>query len=122
MTRAGFAYVLGKYVAAAAEHCPSLRDKRVSPHVLRHTCAFNTLRATRDIRKVALWLGHATTQTTDLHYLQADPTEKLEILAAMPSPMLRPGKFRPPDRLIASLRGTDYAEPKRQAKKSQPTK
>ncbi|HEY3194254.1 MAG TPA: tyrosine-type recombinase/integrase, partial [Candidatus Dormibacteraeota bacterium] len=85
---------------------PSLRAKRVSPHVLRHTCALNTLQATRDLRKVSLWLGHARTQTTD-----ADPTEKLEALAAMTAPALRPGKFRPPDRLIAALHvSTGYAE------------
>jgi site-specific recombinase XerD len=103
MTRSGFEHVLAKHVAAAAARCPSLRTKRVSPHVLRHTCALNTLRATRDLRKVSLWLGHASTQTTDL-YVQADPTEKLEALAAMTPPVLRPGKFRPPDRLIAALR------------------
>ena len=96
--------MLKKYVAAAAARCPSLGQKRVSPHVLRHTCALNTLQATRDLRKVALWLGHASTQTTDV-YLQADPTEKLEALAVMQAPALRPGKFRPPDRLIAALRG-----------------
>jgi integrase/recombinase XerD len=122
MTRAGFECVLGKHVTAAAEHCLSLRNKRVSPHVLRHTCAFNTLRATRDIRKVALWLGHATTQTADVHYLQADPTEKLEALAAMTPPMLRPGRFRPPDRLIASLRGSDYAETPKRSKRTTPRK
>ena len=103
MTRSGFECVLAKHVAVAAAQRPSLCDKRVSPHVLRHTCALNTLRATRDLRKVSLWLGHASTQTTDI-YLQADPTEKLEALAAMNSPALRPGKFRPPDRLIAALR------------------
>ena len=103
MTRSGFERVLAKHVAAAAARCPPLRTKRVSPHVLRHTCALNTLRATRDLRKVSLWLGHASTQTTDV-YLQADPTEKLEALAAMKPPVLRPGKFRPPDRLIAALR------------------
>ena len=103
MTRSGFERVLAKHVAAAVAHCPSLLQKRVSPHVRRHTCALITLQATRDLRKVALWLGHASTQTTDV-YLQADPTEKLEALAAMKSPSLRPGKFRPPDRLIASLR------------------
>lgn len=103
MTRSGFERVLDKHAAAAAKRCPSLLTKRVSPHVLRHTCALNLLRATRDIRKVAMWLGHAGIQTTDV-YLQADPTEKLEALAAMKSPMLRPGKFRPPDRLIAALR------------------
>jgi site-specific recombinase XerD len=103
LTRSGFERVLAKHVAAAAAGCPSLLSKRVSPHVLRHTCALTTLQATRDLRKVALWLGHASTQTTDI-YLQADPTEKLEALAAMAPPALRPGKFRPPDRLIAALR------------------
>ena len=102
MTRAGFECVLAKHVAAAATQCSSLINKRVSPHVLRHTCAFNTLQATRDIRKVSLWLGHASTQTTEI-YLQSDPTEKLEALAALKIPTLRPGKFRPPDRLIALL-------------------
>ena len=103
MTRSGFERVLAKHVAAASQRCASLRNKRVSPHVLRHTCALNTLQATRDLRKVSLWLGHASTQTTDL-YLQADPTEKLEALAAIKPPTLRPGRFRPPDRLIAALR------------------
>ena len=103
MTRSGFECVLAKHVAATAARCPALRAKRVSPHVLRHTCALTTLQATRDLRKVSLWLGHASTQTTDI-YLQADPTEKLEALAAMTPPALRPGKFRPPDRLIAALR------------------
>jgi site-specific recombinase XerD len=105
MTRAGFECVLAKHVAAAAARCPSLRDKRVSPHVLRHSCALNMLQATRDLRKVSLWLGHASTQTTDV-YLQSDPTEKLEALAAMTMPALRPGKFRPPDRLIAALQAS----------------
>lgn len=103
MTRSGFEHVLEGHVAAAARRCPSLRKKRVSPHVLRHSCAVNTLRATRDIRQVALWLGHASTQSTEV-YLEADPTEKFEALAAMKTPGLRPGKFRPPDRLIAELR------------------
>jgi site-specific recombinase XerD len=102
MTRSGFEHVLDGHVNVAAERCPSLRKKRVSPHVLRHSCALNVLRATRDIRRVALWLGHATVQSTEI-YLQADPTEKLEVLTAMKAPELRPGKFRAPDRLIAEL-------------------
>src|SRR5262249_22088037 len=82
ITRSGFQRVLARNVKVAAQRCPSLREKRVSPHVLRYSCALNTLQATRDLRKVSLWLGHASTQTTDV-YLQADPTEKLEALAAM---------------------------------------
>lgn len=103
LTRAGAEYILRKHTRSATATCPSLKDKRVSPHVLRHTCAINTLVATRDIRKVALWLGHASTQTTEI-YLQSDPAEKLEMLEAVVPPSLRKGKFRPPDKLIASLR------------------
>jgi site-specific recombinase XerD len=103
MTRSGFECVLARHVTAAAERRPSLRDRHISPHVLRHTCALNTLRATGDIRKVSLWLGHASTQSTEI-YLQADPTEKLAALAAMTPLAPRPGKFSPPDRLLAALR------------------
>src|SRR5271156_3702936 len=56
MTRAGFTYVLNKYVQAAAQRCASLREKQVSPHVLRHTCAMMIFQATGDLRKVSLWL------------------------------------------------------------------
>lgn len=104
MSRSGFEYVLAKHVTTATSDCPSLADKRVSPHVLRHTCALNTLRATGDIRKVALWLGHAQQKTTEI-YLQTDPTEKLSMMDAMSLPSLRRGTFRPPDALIAMLRG-----------------
>jgi hypothetical protein len=68
------------------------------------TCAFNMLRATGDIRKVALWLGHSTTQTAEMFYLQSDPSLRLEALSSMTPPKLRPGKFRPPDRLLELLR------------------
>jgi site-specific recombinase XerD len=103
MTRSGFSRVLDKHRRAAAGKRPSLENKRVSPHVLRHTCALNTLQATRDLRKVALWLGHESTQTTEM-YLQVDPTEKLSILHATHGPTLRPGKFRVPDRVLAILK------------------
>jgi hypothetical protein len=60
-------------------------------------------RSTRDIRKVALWLGHEQQETSEI-YVQADPAEKLEVLKAIVPPSLKPGKFRPPDKLIAALR------------------
>lgn len=103
MTRAGFEYVLEKHAAAGSHICPSLRGKRVSPHVLRHSCALNILQATGDIRKVALWLGHESIQTTE-DYLRADVTQRIGVLKGVTPPQLRPGKFRPPDKLIASLR------------------
>ena len=113
MTRSGFEYILAKHVATAARAAPSIAGKGVSPHVLRHTCAMHTLQATRDVRKVSLWLGHASLQSTEV-YLRADPTEKLEALAAMAPPMLKPGRFRAPDKLLAMLstvgRKPNYAE------------
>jgi len=102
MMRSGFEYVLRKHVGVAAVACPSLTGRSVSPHTLRHTCAMDTLRATGDLRKVSLWLGHANQSTTEI-YLQADPTEKIEAIESAVPLRLRPGRFRPPDRLIASL-------------------
>lgn len=105
MTRSGFEYILAKHLRAAKVKCPSLAKKRVSPHVLRHTCAMHTLRSTHDIRKVALWLGHASVQSTEV-YLRADPTEKLEALSSMLPPSVSKGRFRVPDELLAMLTET----------------
>lgn len=102
MTRAGFEYILEKHARTAAARCPTLTGRRLSPHLLRHSCAVLMLQATRDIRKVALWLGHADIRTTEV-YLRMDPTEKLEAVEAVLPPALRRGRFRAPDALIASL-------------------
>jgi site-specific recombinase XerD len=102
LTRAGLAYVLRRHAATAAARCASLLHKRVSPHVLRHTCALTILQATGDLRKVSLWLGHADMQTT-MAYLRADPSEKLAtVTAVVPMPGRRI-RLRAPDKLIASL-------------------
>jgi site-specific recombinase XerD len=103
MTRSGFEHILAKHVAAAAQKQPSITKKRVTPHVLRHTCAMHTLQATRDVRKVSLWLGHASLQSTEI-YLRADPTEKLEALAAIAPLSPQRGRFRAPDKLLAMLK------------------
>lgn len=102
LTRAGFAYVLHKHARVAAASCSSLTSKRISPHVIRHSCAMTVMQATRDLRKVSLWLGHAGMNTTQV-YVRADPTEKLEAIEAIIPPALRRGRFRAPDKLIASL-------------------
>jgi site-specific recombinase XerD len=102
MTRAGFEYILDKHVNTATASCSSLSERSVSPHQLRHSCALTILRATRDIRKVALWLGHADTRTTEI-YLRVDPSEKLEVVEAVLPLGLRRGQFKAPDALIASL-------------------
>jgi len=103
MTRSGFEYILAKHVATAADAVPSIARKRVSPHVLRHTCAMHVLQATHDVRKVSLWLGHATMKSTEI-YLRADPTEKLDALNAGAAPALRAGHFSAPDKLLAMLK------------------
>jgi integrase/recombinase XerD len=61
------------------------------------------LQATGDIRKVSLWLGHATLTTTEV-YTRGDPTEKLDAMEAIVPPHLRRGTFRPTDKLIALLK------------------
>jgi site-specific recombinase XerD len=111
MTRSGFEYILRKHVRTAVNHCPSLSRKRISPHVLRHTCALTVLQATNDLRKVSLWLGHATMQTTEM-YTRADSSVKLEALESIVAPKLRSGRFKATDELIASLRSGSFMRSK----------
>ena len=92
MSPDGFAYILKKHVATATRTLPSLNDKRVTPHVIRHSTAMMILHATGDIRKVSLWLGHANLKSTEV-YLRASPAEKLEILQANAPPSIRRGAF-----------------------------
>ena len=101
-TRSGIEYILHKHVQTASRKCPSLATKRVFPHLLRHTCALTVLQATKDLRKVSLWLGHAHMQTTEM-YTRADSSVKLETLESMMPPKLRSGRFKATDTLIASL-------------------
>jgi site-specific recombinase XerD len=103
LTRWGFQYILKKHAKTASRKCASLSSKKVSPHVLRHTCAMVVLQATGDTRKVALWLGHQRIQTTEI-YTRQDPTEKLEAINAIVPPKLRKGTFRQEDKLVAILR------------------
>jgi integrase/recombinase XerD len=103
-SRWGVAYVLRRHAEAAGRKCSGLNGKQVSPHVLRHTCGMIVLQATQDIRKVSLWLGHSSLTTTEV-YVRADPTEKLEAIEAVVPPSLRKGRFRPPDKLLALLKG-----------------
>jgi integrase/recombinase XerD len=102
MSRAGFEYILDKHVRVAANKTPSLKNRNITPHQLRHSCALVMLQATRDIRKVSLWLGHADLRTTEL-YLRVDPSEKHEAIEAVVPPSLQRGRFKAPDDLIASL-------------------
>jgi len=103
MTRSGFEYILDKHIETAARRCPSLSTKNVSPHSLRHSCALNILQSTKDIRKVSLWLGHASIQTTEI-YTRVDPSVKLETLESVIAPQLRTGRFKATDKLLAAIK------------------
>ena len=111
LTRSGVEYILRKHVRAARQHCDSLTTKRISPHVLRHSCALTLLQATKDLRKVSLWLGHAHMQTTEI-YTRADPSVKLEALESAMPPKLRSGRFKASDKLIESLKSVSVMQSK----------
>ena len=95
-------WLLAKHASTATDLCPSLRAKAVSPHVLRHTCAVNLLRAGVDIATIALWLGHSDIRATQI-YLHADLAIKERALARTTPPNIAPGRYRPSDPLLAFL-------------------
>jgi len=103
MTRRGFAKRLSLHAEVAALSVPSIADRKVTPHMLRHSCAVHTLEATGDVRKVSLWLGHSSLHTTEM-YLRMDAVEKLNTLSAWCPPTLRKGSFKGVhDQLLAML-------------------
>ena len=96
-------FLLAKYVKSAHERCPSLRQKRISPHVLRHTAAMELLQAGVDISVIALWLGHESIQTTQF-YLHAHIALKVAALAKLaPLSTHKATRFEPEDRLLVFL-------------------
>ena len=94
--------LVGRHRDTAAEPCPSLRRKRVTPHVLRHTAAMQLLRHGVDRSVIALWLGHESVETTQM-YLHADLRLKEEALEKVKPLDVKPGRFRPDDELLAFL-------------------
>lgn len=102
LSRDAVADLLAKHVANAAQHCPSLKLKNVTPHTLRHTAAMELLQAGIDTSVIALWLGHASTRSTQ-PYLHADLSIKEAALArTAPHPAAR-HRYKPPDTLLAFL-------------------
>jgi len=81
ITRDGVAYVLDKYVARAARDLPALRRQRVTPHVLRHSCAVALLQAGLDVAVIRDYLGHASVATTG-RYLATNVAMKRDALEA----------------------------------------
>lgn len=96
--------LLAKYERMARELCPSLKKKRVSPHVLRHTLAMTLLQAGIDRSVIALWLGHESVETTQI-YLDANLALKEKVLAKTTQGDQRTRLFKPGDKLLAFLKG-----------------
>jgi integrase/recombinase XerD len=88
----------------SAARCPSIKRKRVTPHVLRHTAAMQLLRHGIDRSDIALWLGHESVETTQI-YLHADLRHKEEALAKVTPLDMPQGRFQPEDELLAFLEG-----------------
>ena len=106
LTRDGVAYLLGKYVRLAAQHAPVLRKRRVTPHVMRHSCAVALLQAGVDVSVIRDYLGHASVATTS-RYITTNLQMKREVLEAfwkraglIPD---SPRKWRPSPKLLAFL-------------------
>jgi len=90
------------HAATAAINCPSLNAKHLHPHALRHSCAMSLLQAGVDTTVISLWLGHADVRSTD-PYIHADMTIKEKALALVTPPDVKPGRYKPPDKLLAFL-------------------
>jgi site-specific recombinase XerD len=102
LSRDAIALLLHNHAATASRACPTLKTKKVSPHTLRHTAAMNLLHAGVDSTVIALWLGHESVEATQI-YLHADMQIKERALARITPPNSTPGRYRPPDRLLAFL-------------------
>jgi site-specific recombinase XerD len=98
----GVQYLLNKHRVTASSLCPSLQNKRVTVHRLRHTMAMDLLQAGVDRSVIALWLGHERLETTQI-YLEATLAMKEKALARASPPQGTPGRYKPGDRLLAFL-------------------
>src|ERR1035441_1421464 len=98
----GVQYLLNKHRTAASKSCPSLKQKRVTVHRLRHTMAMDLLQAGVDRAVIALWLGHESVETTQI-YLEATLAMKEHALAKTTPLQARPGRYQPGDRLLGFL-------------------
>lgn len=104
LSRDGVAYILGKYVAIAGKQCPSMQQKRISPHVLRHSAAMELLQSGVDCAVIALWLGHESMDTTQI-YLHASLKMKEQALDKTKITNGKQGRYQPDDTLMAFLKG-----------------
>ena len=94
--------LVARHIRSAGKECPSLRQRKVTPHTLRHTTAMDLLHHGVDITVIALWLGHESIQTTHI-YLHADMAMKEKALARATKSKVTPKRYRPTDQLLAFL-------------------
>jgi integrase/recombinase XerD len=102
LSRDAVALLVTRHAATASQSCPSLQAKTITPHTLRHTAAMRLLHAGVDTPVIALWLGHEKTDTVQI-YLHAGLSLKERALARTTPPGTAPGRYRPPDDLLAFL-------------------
>jgi integrase/recombinase XerD len=94
--------IVRKHVALASLKCPTLKRKRVTPHVLRHSAAMQLLQNGVDRTVIALWLGHESVESTQM-YVHADIELKEKAMAKTQPVTVSPSRYRPSDDLIAFL-------------------
>ncbi len=102
LSRDAIERLITKYTNVAKQTCSSLKRKRVSPHVLRHAAAMDLLQHGVDRSVIALWLGHESVETTQM-YLHADMRLKEKALSRTTPLGVKPGRYRPDDKLLAFL-------------------
>jgi integrase/recombinase XerD len=102
LSRDGVNYLLHECVRRAIANCPSLTDKRISPHVFRHSAAMHLLQAGVDITVIALWLGHESIQTTH-GYIEADLATKEQVLEKVAPAGQLAKRFKADDALLRFL-------------------
>ena len=101
LTRDAVRRMVVRHVANAATGS-LLSNKKVAPHVLRHSCAMQLLESGVDSAVIALWLGHESIRTTDI-YQHADLHLKERALARTNPTRTKPGRYRPDDSLLRFL-------------------
>jgi len=98
----GVQYLLSKHRTAACKVCPSLEQKRVTVHRLRHTMAMDMLQQGVEPAVIALWLGHESVETTQI-YLEATLAMKEKALAKTTPPQGHLSRYQPEDPLLNFL-------------------
>jgi integrase len=102
LSRDAIERLVARHCKTAKAHCPSLRHKRITPHVLRHTAAMELLHHGVDRSVIALWLGHESVETTQM-YLHADMRLKRKALSKITPLGVKPSLYKPNDELLAFL-------------------